>query len=414
MKRSAVRAHQRMRAIVQGWRQGATEFSKVRIGFFVRQAPVAFLLIGFVVVHPSLSNAASAISLAGVDYYKLCRDTAHVPLVQAAIDPAHINVWSEPESRRAGRYEQYSFKTQRIDVRVEHDVSLYHGLIHRTLDLIGESQWKHRDFAPQEDQEHWLIYHTLELYWPGLQRVQGGEPSVAMLAFAGQYWRQYAARYAEIAAKAATLAELSWCALNMPMLEAMQMRSPAPARQQAFVVRAVPPPAAEPVPEPVSVARVSEAVASPAVAAAAEMAALPPAAPPSLEAIEPQPQPRSQSQPTAPQPAAQTRVQQQSQPLKQPLPERLAMEPIWVMSEFLSISPVAPAQRPSSDALWATSADQSAPPVPQSVVPQQVVEPASQQPAAPWTPAQSIWATPAERAAAADAQPQASTAPRRK
>lgn len=280
-------------------------------------------------------------------------------MVQAAIDPAYINVWSEQESRQARRYEQYSFKTQRIDVRVEHDISLYHGLIHRTLDLIGESQWKHRDFGPHEDQEHWLIYYTLESHWPGLQRAQGSEPTSATLVYAAEYWRQYAARYAEIVAKASTLAELSWCALNMPALEAVQKQPPAPVRPQV-VARAVP---SQPLPEPVP--------------------------PPATQAAQPNPKA------IEPPPVVQS-------PAKPSLPASLASQPIWVMSEFLSTTPAAPPRQRPSESIWATSPDQPSPSLAQPVTP-----PATQQatqPASPWSPAQSIWATPAERSLAAAEQ----------
>jgi len=194
----------------------------VRNGIFsghFQNVLIFLLLIGFL-AHSSTTKAASAISLAGIDFHQLCRETAHVPLVQAAIHPAYINVWSVQESREHRRYEQYTFKTQRIDVRVEHDISLYHGLIHRTLDLIGESQWKYRDLPPQEDYEHWLIYHTLEMHWPGMQRRQGNEPTRTVLAIASEYWTQYSERYGEIEAKAAVLARKSWCATNKAILDA--------------------------------------------------------------------------------------------------------------------------------------------------------------------------------------------------
>jgi hypothetical protein len=405
VKRRVLRAPN-VRAWVELWRQRAAGFGKSRIGFCVRRAPIAFLLIG-VVFYPSLSKAASAISLAGIDFHKLCRETAHVPLVQAAVNPAYINVWSEQESRRAGRYEQYSFKTQRIDVRVEHDVSLYHGLIHRTLDLIGESQWKHRDFGPHEDQEHWLIYYTLETHWPGLQRAQGAEPSLSMLGFATDYWRLHGERYGEIADKATALAKKSWCAVNLPGLEVQQIRLPAVTPEKPVVARVVPvQPAPEPAPAPI--ARMSEPVMPSSTPAAAEVASLPPVAPPSLEAIEPPMPPAPQAAASPPQ--VQARVQQPSSPLKQALPNSLAVEPIWVMSEFLSVPPTPMSQRPSSDSVWSSSPDQSAPPVPQPVAQRPDAE-QPPQPAAPWSPAQSIWATPAEREAAAALPTQASSAP---
>jgi len=213
---------------------------------FFQTASIAVSFIGFL-AFSSGARGASVISLAGIDYQKLCRDTAHVPLVQAAIRPGFINVWTEQESRRAGRYEQYSFRTQRIDVRVEHDISLYHGLIHRTLDLIGESQWRHRDFEPHEDYEHWLIYHTLETHWPGVQRRQGNEPTFAVLTLAGAYWSEHSVRYAEIVAKASALAQKSWCATSQKLLEveAAPAKSPAPqveqtSRSVASIVSATP------------------------------------------------------------------------------------------------------------------------------------------------------------------------------
>ncbi len=168
-------------------------------------------------------RVTATVGLSGIDYHRLCRATEHVPLVQAAIDPAYINVWSRQESQRAGRFEQYSFASQRIDVRVDHEISLYHGLIHRTLDLIGESEWKHRDLLPHEDREHWLIYYTLETHWPGAQWRQGREPSSTVLQHASQYWQRNATRHAEIAAKAATLAGKSWCATNRQALEAQAL-----------------------------------------------------------------------------------------------------------------------------------------------------------------------------------------------
>lgn len=145
------------------------------------------------------------------DYPRLCRETAAAPLVQAAIDPRAVNIWSERQSRRAGRFEQYSFGTRRIDVRLKDETSLFHGLIHRTLDLIGESMWKFRDLAPGEDYEHWLIYYTLERHWPGAQRRQG-EPSAAALRRAIQYWTARPEEYARLNAKAAAYAATSWCA----------------------------------------------------------------------------------------------------------------------------------------------------------------------------------------------------------
>jgi len=160
-------------------------------------------------------GAESALRLSGIDYERLCRETQDVPLVYAAIDPARINVWSTQESRRAGRYEQYSFASGRIDVREGHEMSLYHGLIHRTLDLIGESSWKYRDLRPHEDHEHWLIYFTLETHWPGEQWRQGAEPNPSTLSFAMEYWSLRASTYRRINAKAAVLAAESWCAINV-------------------------------------------------------------------------------------------------------------------------------------------------------------------------------------------------------
>jgi hypothetical protein len=145
------------------------------------------------------------------DYPRLCRDTAAAPLVQAAIDPRAINIWSERQARRAGRWEQYSFGSRRIDVRLNDETSLFHGLIHRTLDLIGESMWKYHDLSPDADYEHWLIYYTLELHWPGAQRRQG-EPSAAKLRRAIEYWSARPEEYARLNAKAAKLASISWCA----------------------------------------------------------------------------------------------------------------------------------------------------------------------------------------------------------
>lgn len=171
--------------------------------------------IALLAMTPATRAADSRLSLSGIDYVQLCRDTERSPLVYAAIDPASINIWTEQESRRAGRYEQYSFGTKKIDVRTGDDISLYHGLIHRTLDLIGESGWKYRDLPPQEDYEHWLIYHTLEAHWPGAQRRQGGEPNAATLAFAIEYWTLHRSIYREIVAKATTLAAESWCAINV-------------------------------------------------------------------------------------------------------------------------------------------------------------------------------------------------------
>lgn len=165
---------------------------------------------------PGASHSAPQFS--DVDYERICRQTAHVPLVQAAIDPAFINVWTERQSRRAGRYEQYSYGSRRIDVRPGDDISLYHGLIHRTLDLIGESMWKYRDFSPDEDREHWLIYYTLEAHWPGAQRRQG-EPSRTALRLAAEYWGAHGADYERINAKAAALATVSWCAANVPSVQ---------------------------------------------------------------------------------------------------------------------------------------------------------------------------------------------------
>lgn len=161
----------------------------------------------------------------GFDYPRLCRETAHVPLVQAAIDPRFINIWSERQSRRAGRFEQYSFGSRRIDVRAHDETSLFHGLIHRTLDLIDESMWKYQDLAPDQDYEHWLIYYTLELHWPGTQRRQR-EPSYAALRRAAEYWSARPDEYARINAKAAALASTSWCALHAPQAVALLSITP--------------------------------------------------------------------------------------------------------------------------------------------------------------------------------------------
>jgi len=270
----------------------------------------------------ALPAAATTIGLAGIDYQRLCRDTRHVPLVQAAIDPAYINVWSMQESERAGRFEQYSFASQRIDVRAEHEISLYHGLIHRTLDLIGESEWKHRDLLPHEDREHWLIYYTLETHWPGAQWRQGREPSQATLLHAGQYWRQYADRYAEIAAKAATLARKSWCATNGETIEADTTR----------------PPASQP----------------PSVQAKPKLARATPSsveAMPSPAATKPAPEPPPQVQPTPVRQVAETSPPSRSTARPQPFPrDAPGTEPIWVRSEFLIAPSAQP--RPAGPSRW--------------------------------------------------------------
>lgn len=135
-----------------------------------------------------------------------------MPLIQAAIDPRYIYLWTERESRQAGRYEQYSYGTRRIDVRAEDEISLFHGLIHRTLDLIGESRLKYADAHPNDDVEHWLIYYTLELNWPGEQRRSGREPSRQALRQAAEFWMNQGAEYARINLKAADTASRSWCA----------------------------------------------------------------------------------------------------------------------------------------------------------------------------------------------------------
>lgn len=146
------------------------------------------------------------------DYLRLCRETANVPLVQAAIDPRYIDLWTERQSRQAGRYEQYSYRSRRIDVRAHDEISLFHGLIHRTLDLIGESRLKYASARPDEDIEHWLIYYTLETHWPGEQWRSGREPSRQALRQAEDFWTIHQAEYARINLKASELATHSWCA----------------------------------------------------------------------------------------------------------------------------------------------------------------------------------------------------------
>lgn len=170
-----------------------------------------FAAMGFVLLSAFGAASAAHAQTFAFDYSRLCRATAAAPLVQAAIDPKAINIWSERQSRRAGRWEQYSFGSRRIDVRMNDETSLFHGLIHRTLDLIGESMWKYRDLSPDADYEHWLIYYTLELHWPGAQRRQG-EPSAAKLRRAMIYWSARPEEYARLNAKAAALASTSWCA----------------------------------------------------------------------------------------------------------------------------------------------------------------------------------------------------------
>jgi hypothetical protein len=285
------------------------------------------LLIGFL-THLPTAKAASAISLAGIDFEQLCRDTAHVPLVQAAIHPAYINVWSVQESREHRRYEQYTFRTQRIDVRVEHDISLYHGLIHRTLDLIGESQWKYRDLPAQEDYEHWLIYHTLELHWPGMQRRHGNEPTRTILSIASEYWLQYAERYAEIETKAAALARKSWCATNKAILEVNAAPPrPAPPEQRANPLLLQVAQAARELPGQVRTPRPLPA---------------PPSAPltPSQE-TQPEKaaaQTRAEQPPGPPGPVHQAQPQQFHSPAAS-----LAAEPIGIASEFAAV------RRPAED-----------------------------------------------------------------
>jgi hypothetical protein len=281
----------------------------------VKRAGLSFLLL-VAAICAAQPGAAATISLAGIDYHRLCRDTEHVPLVQAAIDPAYINVWSIEESQRAGRFEQYSFVSQRVDVRAEHEISLYHGLIHRTLDVIGESEWKHRDLQPHEDREHWLIYHTLETHWPGAQRRQGREPSPATLLHAGEYWRQHAARYAEIVAKATTLAGKSWCAANSQTREAQATIPPAPLpRAKSQLARLTPSPVEAVPPSPTS--------------KPAPQVQPTPALPPSRSTARPHPG------------AADT----------------LSVEPIWVMSEFLDVPSAHQGPRPVSpwESQWASS-----------------------------------------------------------
>ena len=163
---------------------------------------------------PSQAVAAHNEAMSPFDYARLCRMTAHVPLVQAGIDPKFIALWTIRESRQAGRYEQYSYGTRRIDVRANDEISLFHGLIHRTLDLIGESQLKYADAAPHEDHEHWLIYYTLETHWPGEQWRHGREPSRAALKQAAAFWTQNVAEYERIQRKAQETARHSWCATH--------------------------------------------------------------------------------------------------------------------------------------------------------------------------------------------------------
>jgi hypothetical protein len=325
---------------------GVREFRSGLVNF--RQAFLICFLIGLL-TGPSPARAASAISLAGIDFQQLCRETAHVPLVQAAIHPAYITVWTVQESRERGRYEQYSFRTQRIDVRVEHDISLYHGLIHRTLDLIGESQWRHRDLEPHEDHEHWLIYYTLEMHWPGLQRRQGNEPARNVLTMAVDYWRQRPERYNEVAAKAAELSELSWCAINADALEASVTpkslavpvaqsvrQAPVPEQRQDAAPVERPAPAAAPWPdEPQRALPVATA----------------PASKPATVARLPEPQANVPAE------------QPQTAPPRALSAESLLTEPMWVVSEFGPARPVETAPKPRQPMQWAVSADLAPPTV---------------------------------------------------
>ncbi|MGE0660885.1 MAG: hypothetical protein AB7F36_12790 [Reyranellaceae bacterium] len=182
--------------------------------FFCRTVPASCLAIAFAVL--AIQNAAAAHPESAdswpFDYPRMCRETAHVPLVQAAIDPRYIDLWTERQSRQAGRYEQYSYRSRRIDVRAHDEISLFHGLIHRTLDLIGESRLKYASARSDEDVEHWLIYHTLETHWPGEQWRSGREPSRQALRQAEDFWTSHQAEYARISLKASQLAAHSWCA----------------------------------------------------------------------------------------------------------------------------------------------------------------------------------------------------------
>ena len=182
--------------------------------FLCRTFPAVCLTIAIAAVAMQRAAAASLESTNSwpFDYSRLCRETAHVPLVQAAIDPRYIDLWTERQSRQAGRYEQYSYRSRRIDVRAHDEISLLHGLIHRTLDLIGESRLKYASARPDDDVEHWLIYHTLETYWPGEQWRSGREPSRQALRQAEAYWTDHQAEYLRISRKASQLAAHSWCA----------------------------------------------------------------------------------------------------------------------------------------------------------------------------------------------------------
>lgn len=137
-----------------------------------------------------------------------CERVKHSPLVMAGLDPTFITLasrhWTRDGARRIGDYSARSTNVQSID----HPEPLYHELIHRGLDMVGERFWSPAGFGSGDTLEHSLIYYVLDRDFPGLQE---GRIHATKRRWARERWEQpeWRAKLAAIEAKARAVA--TWC-----------------------------------------------------------------------------------------------------------------------------------------------------------------------------------------------------------
>jgi len=136
-----------------------------------------------------------------------CAATAHSPLVQLGIDPTRTTIRARTWITRTGIHRMGEFDAITMRVwSIDHREPLYHEYLHRGLRLAGE-RWS--TFGGTfRDEEHQLIYYTLDRDFPGLQ---AHRVAPQRRQWAKDRWTrpEYQARLAEIEKRARAIG--GWC-----------------------------------------------------------------------------------------------------------------------------------------------------------------------------------------------------------
>jgi hypothetical protein len=177
----------------------------------MRKIPAAILCLLLSACMPLGNNMLAERMMTADEARAECRATAHSPLVQLGIDPGYIKImphrWRYQDRYRIGEY----FSRSTMIWTTDHPEPLRHEAIHRGLALAGFDQDFNTHSGMFRDDEHSLVYYTLDRDFPGLQ-AHRIHPELRRRAKARWETAEYQARLREIETKAA--ATDSWCKRN--------------------------------------------------------------------------------------------------------------------------------------------------------------------------------------------------------